>query len=170
MQLWTHHPSAFQLADPRLIVDPTKGQYWNSNEIGPRYREVLRRLQKTVGTDQFLWCCTTRGQFIRPTEETDLVEWELNIPDPSRMIFFCCSVWEDIVRSKCDDWSRLFVAELPEPNPDINAVVLLPLQAHLVKCHGQLRPKHSNAKLERARRIMEASPRLNQEERNQYNW
>lgn len=170
MQLWTHHPSTFHLADANLIVDPTVGHYWNNHKADFRYRDVLPQFQSLVGTTQILWCCTVRGQFIRPTEDTDLVEWELNIPEPSRVRFFRSSVWEDIVRGKIDDWSSLFVDGIPEPSGDIHAIALLPLQANWIKCHGPLRPLRSQADLERARRVAESSAQMNPELRNEYDW
>lgn len=139
MKLWTHHPSDFQL-DTAAEIDHTRGQYWNLNMRDFRYREVLLRLHQHIGTDQFLWCCTVRGGFMRTTEEIDWVEWELDIPESEVLKFYRVPIWEDIVWSRSDDWDQLFVdkAEADIPNQNVGALVKFPVRREWVKCHGPL--------------------------------
>jgi hypothetical protein len=140
IRLWTHHPSGFKINAVDLAIDSTIGKHWRYQEAGFRYREVLPKLHQLLGTTQFLWCCTVRGQFIRPTEDIDLVEWELNVP-VDQILFYDAYIWEDIVRSKSNDWENLFITGKPDAGDGIHALVLLPLVPTWVKCHGQLRPQ-----------------------------
>jgi len=139
MQLWTHHPSRFQIDAVDLVVDPTQGEHWHMEARNFRYRDVLRALCGRLGTSQFLWCCTRRGQFRRLIAECDLVEWELNVPESQILAFIRGRVWEDIVWSRSDDWGELIIEERPElADPYINALVRVPLLSEWVTCHGQL--------------------------------
>ena len=145
--LWTHHPSNFCVDDPELVIHHTRGQYWQSSMgEGFRYGEVLSMLIERIGSDQFLWCCTVRGEFIRTTEEIDLVEWELNVPPPQVFSFFLTSVWEDLVWNRGNDWERLLInGPVEEGSEDVGALVRVPVEAKCVTCHGPLPvkyPKH----------------------------
>src|SRR6266446_4868066 len=113
IQLWTHHPSSIRLDTPALQIDPELGQYWNHRQKNFRYREVARKFWKSLGTNQFLWCCTIRGMFVRPTEELDLVEWEIKAPPAKIIAFIRSNVWEDLVWSRSDVWDGLFINEPP---------------------------------------------------------
>ena len=75
MFLWTHHPSHFPV-DTVTKIDPTRSYWWTYDEPGFRYREVWPKLCAMVGTDHFLWCCCTKGEWLRMTEEDDSVEWQ----------------------------------------------------------------------------------------------
>jgi hypothetical protein len=81
MQLWTYHPGDFRIDAADLVIDPVRGYYWHYSAPGFRYREMLPVLQRRFGTDQFLWCYSIRGEFIRASEDHDVVEWALNVPD-----------------------------------------------------------------------------------------
>jgi len=98
--VWTHHPHAFPLTAPDLVIDPTKGDNWNAKDpvYRDRYRRILRQLQELLGTTQFLWCCMEQGEFVRTTEEVDLVEWELDIPESHVTSLYRENVWEDLLR------------------------------------------------------------------------
>jgi hypothetical protein len=168
VQLWTHHPSGFQIDAPDLVIDPTKGQYWRCQGPDFRYRDVLPKLHQFVGTSQFLWCCTVRGQFIRPTEDTDLIEWELNVPQPQILRFYRASVWEGIVRGKSADWNSLVIAGNPPAGVDTHALVRIPLKPTWVKCHGELRPQISREALERANKALQSSHVEDQKLRQEY--
>jgi hypothetical protein len=135
MRLWTHHSSDFLVDAPDLVVDPTQGRYWRGKFPDFRYRDVLPRLQNLVGTTQFLWCYTIREK----PQDTDLVEWELNLSDSQILRFIRSWVWEGIVCSNPTDWGDLFVASKPNPGRDIHALVLVPLPRGTAKSYGQLR-------------------------------
>src|SRR5438034_1594324 len=128
MQLWTHHPSSFRIDALVLPIDPRRGQHWNYQAKNFRYRGVAPMLWELVGTDQFLWCCTLRGMFVRPTEEDDLVEWEINAP-PSKIIAYISSpVWENLVWSKSDSWDGLIINDTAAlGHRDIHALLSVPL-------------------------------------------
>lgn len=148
MILWTHHPSSFRLDDPNLQIDHTKGKFWNSEQLGFRYREALPKLQLLVKTDQFLWCCTTRGCFVRTTEEIDLVEWELDVPASQVLRFHDVQVWEDIVWSRGDDWDSLLIdGAIADVAADkgIGALVRVPVDKWAT-CHGPPEPQRRRRK------------------------
>lgn len=140
MKLWTHHPSDFDLANPQLQVDPSKGQYQKSAGKGFRYSTVLPLLHAKIGSSQLLWCCTDRGRYLPCAEPSDLVEWEINLP-LSQVQLIDRDVWEDIIWSRGDCWDVLFVSGLSEDeamNRRINALIQLPLPEGYVTCHGKL--------------------------------
>ncbi len=141
MKLWTYHPSTFRLDDPEARIDPTKGLYWNDTTT--RYRDVLPRLQVLLGTDQFLWCCTTKGCFIRPSKEIDLVEWELDVPPSEILAFYSVPVWEDIVHGRSEAWDNLVIKNVQAANKDVDAFVRFPLKAGTLKCLGPLPIRHT---------------------------
>ena len=152
MQLWTHHPSDFPVNDPCLVVDHTKGVYWQSDMQGSngfRYRAVLPKLHALIGTDQFLWCLTERGRYerVRENVDKDLMEWELNVPLTQILRFYRESVWDKIVRSQNDNWEHLLIA-VRETEPraseltDVGALVRAPLHPKWARCNGQLPPTY----------------------------
>lgn len=139
MKLWTHHPSTFRLNDPDQRIDWTRGDYWDTEMGGFRYLEVLPMLQVRLGTSQFIWCCTTRGEFIRTSTSIDLVEWELDVPFAEILAFYRSSVWEDILWSRSDNWDGLLLTGLSEAEaatPDVGALVDFPLRVGQMKCLG----------------------------------
>lgn len=143
MRLWTHHPEAFQLNDADLRIDPTMGKYWQYQATNFRYREVLPILIKLIGTDQFIWCCTVRGQFKRTTSKKDLVEWELDVPAPQILAFYRASVWDGIVWNRSPDWDGLFVdISQGVADTEIHALVRIPIRREWAICHGQLPIKY----------------------------
>src|SRR5262249_39043968 len=111
MRLWTYQPGDFRIDTADLVIDPARGYYWHYRAPGFRYREMLPVLQRRFGTDQFLWCYSIRGEFIRASEDHDVVEWALNVPDFQILGLIRASVWEAIVRSQSDNWSNLFVTD-----------------------------------------------------------
>ncbi len=146
MQLWTHHPSGFSVDDPDLVIDFRKGEYAKEDtqdNKGFRYCNVLPKLHTRVGTTQFLWCCTKRGEYPRAMEDDDSVEWELNVLLTQVLTFYRVSVWEDIVWNRNDNWDRLLIpvgATEPAGSQlnDLGALVRVPLDPNRAKCHGQL--------------------------------
>jgi hypothetical protein len=170
MQLWTYHPTGFQVDAPDLAIDPKRGQYWWHEATGFRYREVLPKLQQVVGVRQFLWCYTFRGQCLRVQEAHDVVEWELNVPDSNILGFLRSSVWEDIVWSRSNDWSGLLVAGTPEASKNIHALVFVPLPPGTARCHGLLPPQHTSEMLRYAAKVAEASRNLPKHERDVYDF
>jgi signal peptidase I len=120
-------------------------------------REDRQRLQMTVavtvGTNQFLWCCTLRGMFIRPSEEIDLVEWEISAPPAKILAYISSPVWEDLVWNKSDKWDGLIVMEPPAlGHKDIHALVSIPLLPGCARCYGLLRPQYTREQMEQALR------------------
>src|ERR1700687_2181663 len=157
--------SGFQVDAAELVIDPAKGQYWCLQMPGFRYREALSKLQERVGTSQFLWCYTVRGSCIRPTEDVDLVEWELNVSESQILRFFRSHVWEAIVRSDSNGRENLFVVGKPELGEDIDAVVLAPVALGTASAHGLLRPAYSKDSLKYAREVADRSRNLPASER-----
>jgi hypothetical protein len=171
MQLWTHHPSDFQLDARNLKIDPKRGQFWQMQHPEFRYRAMAARLWEMLGTDQFLWCCTIRGQFHRPSEDLDLVEWELNVPAQSIMVFLRVSVWKALIWGKRDSWDGLILKDSPDKgHPDINALVAITLPRGCVHCRGQLPAHFTREDEERARRVMEAQKTFDPWITAEYDW
>lgn len=143
--LWTYHPSSFRLDDAGGRIDSSRGRYWNyhSPDRRVRYRLVLRRLQALIETDQFLWCCTTRGKYFRMTTAEDLVEWELDVPHSQVLRFYREAIWAGIIEGR-DDWSELFVAEQPcrHERDEIGALVRFPMDNGSIKSLGPPPPKY----------------------------
>jgi len=159
MQLWTHHPSAYRIDAPDLKVYPKRGQYWKMRENRFRYHEMASRLWKLLGTDQLLWCCTVRGEFKRPTEDMDLVEWEINAPPSTILAYISSPVWEDLIWTRTDDWSGLILKHAPLlGNKDIHGLVTVPLPPGGVKCHGSPPPQFTREQEEQAWNILRNPP------------
>jgi hypothetical protein len=155
MQLWTHHTPDFQIDDPGLTIDPQKGPYWQINMEGFCYRTVLPQFQMLLGTSQFLWCCTTRGQFVSTTEDLPLVEWELDVPGSQILRFIRTRVWEDLVWGRSNTWDGLFITDHVEPGAEVVALAPAPLATEWVRRRGLLLPQFSKASLEMARSAIE---------------
>lgn len=140
MKLWTHHPSNFRIDDVTARIDATKGVYWKNNTL--KYREALRRLQERLGTDQFLWCCTVRGLFVRTAEDIDLVEWELDVPLSEVLGFYSSPAWEEVIQGQEEAWDRLFLDRLSKEagtaSKEVDAWVRFPLKSGTAKCLGPL--------------------------------
>ena len=159
MQLWTHHPSSFRLDALALQIEPEAGQYWTHQDKNFRYREIARMLWESLGTNQFVWCCTLRGMFVRPTEDVDLVEWEINAPPATVIAYISSPVWENLVWSRSDRWDGLFINDPPVlGHKDIHALVAIPLQPDCVRCHGQLPPQHTREQMELAAELVRNPP------------
>jgi len=140
IKLWTHHPSTFQL-DTVKRIDPTKGQYWHSDDPQLKYQVLLPKLQSHLGTSQFLWCCTVRGIFKRMTEQDDLVEWEIDSHKAVVLRWVSVPVWEDMVYGRSHDWNELFITG-GHADKDVVALVEFPLSSGTAKCQGQLPVKY----------------------------
>jgi hypothetical protein len=136
VKLWTHHPSAFRLDDLEARIDSTRGKYWKNKNLG--YRDVLPKLHKRLGTDQFLWCCTAKGCFIRLSEGVDLIEWELAVPTSEILAFYSVPAWEDIIRGQCQAWDGLFIESVQAGSEGVGAWVRFPPQVGTIKCLGPL--------------------------------
>ena len=134
--LWTHHPSTFRVDDPELRIDSKQGVFWNQNEAGYRYRQVLPKVHKQLGTTQCLWCCTIPGTFKRIFEGHDLVEWELKVPS-SEVHFYNVHVWEKILYSRTDDWDRLWLNTMTSASDNVGALVSLPLKPEWINGRRQ---------------------------------
>ncbi len=150
MNLWTYHPSTFRLDNPDAKIDSTQGVYWNEDSL--QYRKVLPRLQQLLGTDQFLWCCTTPGCFVRTTEEIDLVEWELVVPNSEIVAFYSVPVWEDIIYGRSSAWDDLVLEGLTEQRAatkDVGAWIRFPLRPDSITRFGPLPPLYPKFRLYR---------------------
>jgi hypothetical protein len=92
-----------------------------------------------LGLDRFpLWCCTVPDSwFLIESRPVDV--WELNVADSQIVGFIRESVWDAILKGRGDEWASVIVAERPiQPDKNITALVLLPLELNCVKCHGKL--------------------------------
>jgi hypothetical protein len=160
VQLWTHHPSHFPLDSADLVIDPTRGIHWQDERRNFRYRDRLNALHLLLGTSQFLWCFATRGGFTRYYESQDLVEWELNVPRSQIIAFFSGSIWEDLIWGRSDDWANLFIGSAAvRPNPDVQALVRVPLPLGTAKPH-RMPAVYTQADLEYAARVLQESREL----------
>lgn len=127
MRLWTYHPNGFRIDDEEVVIDPTKGTYWNES-LTPRYKEALPRLCEMLGLEKFpLWCFTTPGCWTA-VENQPVVEWELSVPDWQILGFVRAPPWDDILKDKGDHWANVVVQERPvKPDPYVSALVRVPL-------------------------------------------
>lgn len=151
LTLWAYHPSDYRLDTPGLIMDHTKGKNWTRKMANFRYREVLLKLQRRLGTDQFLWCCSTRGCFRRTSEGIDLVEWQLDVPSSHVLSFYCEDVWENIVWSRSNEWERLLIEDSPDqivPCENVGVLLKLPLAPEWITCHGMPPVRRGRARRE----------------------
>jgi hypothetical protein len=155
MQLWTHHPSTFRLDLPDAKVYPERGDHWQMEAKGFRYPQIARKLWQVIGTNQFLWCCTSRGGFVRTTEAIDLVEWEIAAPPSTILAFINAYRWEDLVWSRSDDWNGLILQRAPSRGDRaIHALVAVPLPPGAANCRGQLPPQVTRAREEEVRNML----------------
>jgi hypothetical protein len=174
VRLWTYQPSDFR-PDAKKI-DPTRGRYWRDEARGFRYRKILTKLQKLVGTDQFLWCYTVRPPNPRVIEDVDVIEWELDVPLSHVLRFIHSHVWEGIFRSQrddwenLDDWKNLLIEGEPSPGEGVHALVRWPLPDGALRSHRQPQPQHSAASLKYAEEVKKASENLPAAERDAYDF
>ncbi len=136
MKLWTYHPITFRPNDPNGKIDPRKGMCWGNSSL--RYRQALPRLHELLGTDQFLWCWTTRGS--RSSKEVCLLlhEWKLEVPLSEILAFCNIPIWDEIVDGKGEAWDRLFVEKTTAVAEDnLAAWVRFPLRECLITCLGR---------------------------------
>jgi hypothetical protein len=138
MQLWTYHPPGFRIDLPGLAIDPLQSPYWNE-PLTPLYKEAWAKLRDTLGTEQFIWCCTASGCW-SPNEFRPVDEWVLNVPDSQILAFIKEPGWDDILKGKGNDWGKVFVEEKAvKPDPNISALVPIPLLPTWgAKCRGRL--------------------------------
>jgi hypothetical protein len=108
VKLFTHHPRKFKVDDPKLVINPTQGDFWKNY---PAYRQALPKLQEIVGTTQFLWCEIVRS-FVRVSEAHDIVRWEIEIPFNDVLAFIddACG-WKSLFTDTPGvDWSRVIAS------------------------------------------------------------
>jgi hypothetical protein len=97
--------------------------------------------------------------FVRPTEDVDLVEWEISAPPGKLLAYISSPVWEDLIWSRSDCWDGLVIDSTPTlGDKDIHALVLVPLPAGAVKCHGLLRPQYTREQARRAAELVRNPP------------
>ena len=125
MIVWTYQPVGFDL-ETLDSIHPELSQWWQHEELGARYRELLPRLFKSLGCEHFLWCCSQRGWLAAPGEE--IVEWQLAVPEEAIVTMLDAIKWDELLRSKSDDFSGLL---LPKPEwragKHIDTLVRIPL-------------------------------------------
>jgi hypothetical protein len=140
MRLWTYHDSGFEIDNPLLRIDWTKGRYWDLTEAGFTYRDSLPALHELVKEKNFLWCCTKfPNTFNTKNHRQNRIEWELDIPLATVVAFIRSHIWETVLRPKGIDWRQLLPTAILPPtahvNPgdvDIDALVRLPLAPRFV--------------------------------------
>src|SRR5690348_9685313 len=98
-RLLTYHLPNFNLNDPELVIDPSRGEYWEDC-ADFRYSKVLPELQSLVGTDQIVWCVFDRSDYILLDFHVQrYVEWEYIAPEHAAVRFLRKRVWEDLIRN-----------------------------------------------------------------------
>lgn len=122
MKLFTHHPRKFKVDDPKLVIDPTQGDYWKHY---PTYREALPKLQEIVRTSQFLWCEIVPS-FVRVADAHDIVRWEIEIPFSGVLAF---------INDDCG-WKSLFT---DDPRIDWARVIATPTEREVTLTDDQRR-------------------------------
>lgn len=100
MKLWTFHKPDFSITEGR--VDHTKSSYFQTVAGVP---DAYCELWKRVGTDQIIWCFTSRKE-----AETGMceVEWSLDVPDSDILAFVDGFVWNRILEIRCHVPRRLY--------------------------------------------------------------
>jgi hypothetical protein len=92
--------------------------------------------------EQFLWCCTKRGLFIRTTEDIDLVEWELTLTEDDLLAYYHEPTWEELIRFR-GDWKTLILPGLTE---GAGVLARFPLRPGVAECLGPLPVKYPKAR------------------------
>jgi hypothetical protein len=139
VKITTYHPSDFNLLDPLLKIDPSRGQYWEEDEQF-RYRSILPKLHAILGSDQIVWCVFNRDDYILTERHVrEYVEWEYVGSIVTAVRYLNSRVWEDIVWSRGDEWDTLIVAECPADITRVKPIVLNDLaKPEWWACHGPL--------------------------------
>jgi hypothetical protein len=124
MELWTWHRRGFDVQNV-LKIDHTLSQWWNHEESGPRYRELIPRLCKALGTKNFVWCDGLRGM---SPGDRNLDDWELNVPKTSVLKYYRADIWDSLLHRHTDDFSGLLLEVGSVPlSHDVGAFVQIPL-------------------------------------------
>jgi hypothetical protein len=94
--VWTVQPADFDLSQPGLTYDHTRGAYWQNGmgcpRVRERYREVLPILHRHFGVDHILWCWSSLiGWWM--TEAQDDAAWEIELTTPAILAHFDSLRW-----------------------------------------------------------------------------
>ena len=86
MELWSYHSPEFSLLQGR--VDPTKSKFAQD------YPDAYQKLCECLGTDQIVWCCTSRDDW---PQKTGYCEWALDVPNGDFFRIVDYMVWNGIL-------------------------------------------------------------------------
>lgn len=138
MKITTYHPSDFNLLDPLLKIDPSKGQYWEDDGEF-RYRSILPKLHAILGSDQIVWCVFNRDDYILTERHIrEYVEWEY-VGEECAVRYIKKRQWNDLVQSKYNVWTGIVLSELPLGHSGYCPLVLNNLaRCEWWRCHGSL--------------------------------
>jgi hypothetical protein len=109
MRLWTWHPPGFSILTGKL--DRSLSPYARDR---PAYLAACAELAARIGTEQFIFCCTHRGQwstvkwpYLRLEPE---VEWVLEVPYAQVLALIDGAAWDHAIRHAS---GRQAASELP---------------------------------------------------------
>ena len=95
-------------------------------------------MHKLLGTDQFLWCWTTRGSRSFKEFCLLLLEWELDVPLSEILAFHSVPIWDEIVGGKSEAWDRLSIEKATAvAEENLAAWVRFPLRDCSIRCLGR---------------------------------
>jgi hypothetical protein len=96
--VWTVQPTDFDLAQPVLEYDHTRGGYWNSElpDVRERYRRALPILIRHFGVKEILWCWSSLIGWL-VLDCTKEVAWELDLPTSSVLGCFDAVLWGAVI-------------------------------------------------------------------------
>ena len=111
VKLWTVHPEEFDVSNPNVSYDHTRGRYWQDSLHHPNlreYRRSLLALHAHFKTSAMLWCSNSLLGW--HMFETD-VAWELDLPSSSVLALIDKNLWKNVIAGD----KRLNLSRLCEP-------------------------------------------------------
>ncbi len=97
MKLWSWQERSF---DPtRDRVDLTRSPYHN-DDIIPYIQEGYATLRELIGSDQILWCYSSRNEYEVHGVRIDRVEWELTLAQSDTLGFVDYVRWNRLIHGK----------------------------------------------------------------------
>lgn len=86
MELWSYQRDGFNLISDK--VDPSRSRYRKD------YSKQYARLDAKLGTDQYIWCCTSSSDWVN---KNGYEEWRLEVPVEDFLKVIDSVVWDGIL-------------------------------------------------------------------------
>lgn len=92
VRLWSYHAPNFSLTSGR--VNWSLSKHYNTIKSAP---SAYAELAKNLGTDQIIWCCTTKDEHASSSN----AEWELDVPREKIIAVVDEQIWNRILGLRC---------------------------------------------------------------------